>query len=66
MNERVIYILKRAAWTFCESMLAFYTAGQSLSQIDWKLALSVSTAAFIFSIIKSFVTGIPEEQNNEE
>lgn len=66
MSDKMLLVLKRAAWTFCESLLGFYTAGMGITEIDWKLALSVSAAAFVFSIVKSYVAGIPEESGDGE
>ena len=66
MSEKTICILKRACWTFCESMLGFYTAGMGITEIDWKLALSVSATASIFSIFKSCIAGIPEANNEQD
>lgn len=60
MKEKILLALKRALWTAGEALLAFYTAGMAITDVDWKQALSVTLAAFIFSFVKSLLVGMPE------
>lgn len=60
MKEKMLLALKRALWTAGEALLAFYTAGMAITDVDWKQALSVTLAAFIFSFVKSLLVGMPE------
>ena len=62
----------RAIRTFAQTFVAFLTVGASMTDIDWKLAASVSVVAMIASILTSIATGIPEvsldkkeDDNNE-
>lgn len=64
-KERLIFALKRALWTFAESMLGFVTVGMAVQDIDWKMALSVSATAVIASLLKSITAGMPEEMQDE-
>lgn len=54
----------RAVKTFAQSLGGFITVGLAMSDINWKLALSVATAATIYSVITS-ITGIPEVKSQE-
>ena len=60
MKEKALLALKRALWTAGEALLAFYTAGMAITDVDWKQALSVTLAALVFSFIKSLIVGMPE------
>ena len=62
MKEKFILALKRALWTAGEALLAFYSVGMAITDVDWKQALSVTAAAFIFALIKSLIVGMPEHQ----
>ena len=60
MKEKALLALKRALWTAGEALLGFYTVGMAITDVDWKQALSVTIAAFVFSFIKSLLVGMPE------
>ena len=60
MKEKALLALKRALWTAGEALLGFYTVGMAITDVDWKQALSVTVAAFVFSFIKSLLVGMPE------
>lgn len=60
MKEKMLLALKRALWTAGEALLGFYTVGMAITDVDWKQALSVTLAAFIFSFVKSLLVGMPE------
>lgn len=60
MKEKFILALKRALWTAGEAILGFYTVGMAITDVDWKQALSVTLAAFVFALIKSLIVGMPE------
>lgn len=65
MSNKIVYAFKRALWTFCESMIAFVTVGMPIWAIDWKMALGVSATSFVYSFLKSFGAGMPEEALDE-
>lgn len=52
--------LVRAIYTFAEVFLGFLAVGQSVSQVEWTHALSVSIVATVISILKSILIGLPE------
>lgn len=54
----------RATKTFAQTLAGFLTVGAALSDIDWKMALSVACVAAIVSVLTS-VIGIPEVKSNE-
>ena len=54
----------RAVKTFAQALGGFITVGVAMSDINWKLAISVATAATIYSVITS-ITGIPEVKSQE-
>lgn len=61
MKEKMRLAIIRAIWTGCQTILGFYTVGMAITDIDWQLALSVTAAAVIFSIVKSIALGMPED-----
>lgn len=52
--------LKRAIWTFAETAVGMITIGQAFTEINWLHIISVSSVAFIASLLKSIVVGMPE------
>ena len=54
----------RAVKTFAQALGGFITVGVALSDVNWKLALSVSAAATIYSVITS-ISGLPEVKSQE-
>jgi hypothetical protein len=63
-KEKVLAILKRAAWTFLQAFLAIFIAnvheGQAASEVAWRHIFEVALVAGLLSVAKSFVIGIPE------
>lgn len=55
--------LIRAAQTFAEAMLAMLTMGSAIQSFDWLNIISVSATAAVISLLKSFVIGMPEVEN---
>lgn len=60
-----IALLKRCAWTFCESLLAMIPIGVGLEEVSWLHVLSVSALAAVISALKSIVAGMPEVSKDE-
>lgn len=58
--EKVKKAFIRALWTGGQTIIGFYTAGMAITDIDWKVAISVTAAAMVFSFIKSMLVGMPE------
>ena len=63
-KEKVLAILKRAAWTFLQAFLAIFIAnvheGQAASEVAWTHIFEVALVAGLLSVAKSFVVGVPE------
>lgn len=53
----------RALKTVAQAALAYITIGMSLSDIDWKMVLSTSIVAGVYSFITS-LAGLPELAKN--
>ena len=51
--------LVRAVKTFAQVFTSFITVGLAISEINWEYILSVSTVAFVLSIMTS-LAGLPE------
>ena len=68
MNEFLTDTLKRMANTFCQSLLGFLTVGMSLTEIEWKTALSVSLVASLVCVLKQVVVkfGIDEGEVDDD
>lgn len=49
----------RAIKTVAQTALSLFTVGQLLSDVDWKMVVSASLVAGIYSILTS-VAGLPE------
>lgn len=63
-NSFIKQVLIRGLWTFCETLLSLIGGATFIQEISWKMVLSTSILAFIISILKSIVTGLPEYSNN--
>ena len=63
MNENILKWVKaagvRALKTMAQTALSLFTVGQVISEIDWKMILSASIVAGIYSLLTS-VAGLPE------
>lgn len=52
--------LIRAIRTFAQTFASMMTIGALWSEIQWTHALSVAGVAFVYSILTSIATGLPE------
>ena len=50
----------RALRTFLQVILAVWTAGQLITEVDWKMLLLSAVSASIYSVLTSILTGLPE------
>lgn len=56
--------LERAVKTFCQALLALFTVGVSITNIDWGQALAVAATAALVSILTSIAsTGFGSPDN---
>lgn len=54
---------ERAAKTFFQALVGFFTAGSLITHVDWKQALIVAASAALFSVISS-VASLPVGDGN--
>lgn len=52
--------LIRAVRTFLQVILAVWTAGTLITDVDWKMLLLSAVSASIYSVLTSLLTGLPE------
>lgn len=50
----------RAARTFLQVILAVWTAGQLITEVDWKFLLLSAFSSAVYSLLNSVLTGLPE------
>lgn len=50
----------RALKTALQTILGVWTAGTVITSIDWKATLVAALSAFVYSILTSVATGLPE------
>lgn len=50
----------RAVRTFFQVILAVWTAGQMITEVDWKFVLISAGSAAAYSLLTSILAGIPE------
>ena len=50
----------RACRTFLQAILAVWTAGTVITQVDWKMVLLSAFSAAVYSVLTSIATGLPE------
>lgn len=50
----------RALRTFLQVILAVWTAGQLITEVDWKLVLLSAFSSAVYSVLTSILTGLPE------
>lgn len=55
----------RAARTFIQVILAVWTAGTLITEVDWKMVLLSAVSASIYSLLTSLLAGLPEVQLEE-
>jgi hypothetical protein len=51
-------VAERAAKTFFQALVGFFTAGSLITHVDWKQALVVAASAALFSVLSS-VASLP-------
>lgn len=54
--------LIRAARTFLQVVLAVWTAGQLITEVDWKFLLLSALSSAVYSLLTSLLSGLPEVQ----
>ena len=52
--------LIRAARTFLQVILAVWTAGQLITEVDWKFLLLSAFSSAVYSMLTSILAGLPE------
>lgn len=52
----------RALRTFIQAILAIWTTGMMITEVDWRVALLTAVSAAVYSILTSIVTSLPEVQ----
>ena len=52
--------LIRALRTFIQVILAVWTAGQLITQVDWKFVLLSAFSSAVYSMLTSILAGLPE------
>ena len=50
----------RALRTFIQVILAVWTAGQLITEVDWKFLLLSAFSSAVYSILTSILSGLPE------
>lgn len=59
-TEFVKAALIRAGRTFLQVILGVWSAGQLISEVDWKLVLASAFSAAVYSLLTSVLAGLPE------
>lgn len=52
----------RAFRTFLQVILAVWTAGQLITEVDWKFLLMSAFSSAVYSLLTSILAGLPEVQ----
>ena len=52
----------RAVRTFLQVILAVWTAGQLITEVDWKFLLMSAFSSAVYSLLTSLLAGLPEVQ----
>lgn len=52
--------LIRAARTFLQVILAVWTAGQLITEVDWRFVLLSAFSSAVYSLLTSILAGLPE------
>ena len=60
MKEKVKSILIRAIKTFCQTAVSMIAVGVGFEDVNWIRIISVSTVAFIVSVLTNIASGTPE------
>lgn len=59
-NQFWVSALIRALRTFIQVILAVWTAGQLITQVDWKFVLLSAFSSAVYSLLTSILAGLPE------
>ena len=59
-KEFLVAMLIRAVRTFAQTFCAAITVGALWTEVQWIPALSAAGVAFVYSILTSIATGLPE------
>lgn len=64
MNTKDFWIAAgyRALRTFLQVILAVWTAGQLITEVDWKFLLMSAFSSAVYSLLTSILAGLPEVQ----
>lgn len=62
MKDKQFWVsaLIRALRTFIQVILAVWTAGQLITQVDWKFVLLSAFSSAVYSLLTSILAGLPE------
>lgn len=52
----------RALRTFIQVILAVWTAGQLITEVDWRFLLMSAFSSAVYSLLTSILSGLPEVQ----
>lgn len=52
----------RAFRTFLQVILAVWTAGQLITEVDWRFLLLSAASSAVYSMLTSILAGLPEVQ----
>lgn len=52
----------RAFRTFLQVILAVWTAGQLITEVDWRFLLLSAASSAVYSLLTSILAGLPEVQ----
>lgn len=55
----------RAFRTFLQVILAVWTAGQLITEVDWKFVILSAFSSAVYSLITSILAGLPEANLTE-
>ena len=64
MNTKDFWIVAgyRALRTFLQVILAVWTAGQLITEVDWRVLLMSAFSSAVYSLLTSILSGLPEVQ----
>lgn len=55
----------RAFRTFLQVILAVWTAGQLITEVDWKFVILSAFSSAVYSMLTSILAGLPEAKLSE-
>lgn len=66
MNEFLKDMLERVIATVAEVMLGYCTMAETISQIDWRVAIGACSLAALITILKCIIKEFKEKESNED